>query len=90
MRELRRSVEIVVGELLALMRDRGLRRGGGGDQASENRSRPPSLADYGLGWATAKRWETRPLGSGAELESLQGRTKTQASVSRQSGAKHSV
>jgi NAD(P)H-dependent flavin oxidoreductase YrpB (nitropropane dioxygenase family) len=49
----------VVGELLALMRGRGLRRGGGGDQASKNRSRPPSLADYGLGWATAKRWETR-------------------------------
>jgi hypothetical protein len=49
----------VVGELLALMRDRGQRRGEGGDQTSRNRNRPPSLADLGLCWPTAARWEAK-------------------------------
>ena len=45
-RELRRRSELIVGESLAAMRDRGLRQ----------TRRTPSLASLGLEWATAMRW----------------------------------
>jgi hypothetical protein len=48
-RELRLRSELIAGEFLLSMRDRGLRQ----------TRRAPSLATLGLEWATAMRWERR-------------------------------
>jgi hypothetical protein len=53
-RELRGRSELIIGEILASMRDRGLR------QTRSRRKNLPSLATLGLQfWATAMRWERR-------------------------------
>ena len=53
-RELRGRSELIIGEILASMRDRGLR------QTRSRRKDLPSLTTLGLQfWATAMRWERR-------------------------------
>jgi hypothetical protein len=47
--ELRRRSELIVGQMLASIRDRGLRQA----------RKAPSLPTLGLAWATAMRWERR-------------------------------
>ncbi len=57
-RDLRRQAELIAGELLLSMHDRGLRKEAGFQiGAGTNR---PSLADLGFRyWATAERWQAR-------------------------------
>ena len=53
-RKLRGQSELIIGEILASMRDRGLR------QTRSRRKNLPSLTTLGLQfWATAMRWERR-------------------------------
>jgi hypothetical protein len=56
-RLIRRRAELIAGELLLVMRDSGhLKKAGFQTGAGANQK---SLADLGLWWATAARWEAR-------------------------------